>query len=432
MIKKLIVILGLIGFLFASVSSLMAGGIVNKQNLSADYFRSLTRNASTDAADIVAFNPAGVMKLQTGLYTKLDMIYVDKEYKNTVANVYPFQGEDGTYVTDDPSTVPGFFAVLKRDEWAGFFAVTIPGGGGKVTFGDGNARTGQLATSIITNPATGGAYVGIDDMYLEADSIQAGYSLGGAFEISNLFSVAGGVRFVDATQSFAGYADLTLNPLAPAGTPDRFEVDLDRKAQGWSWFLGLNIAPIDRINIGLMYMDRTKLDWETDVIKDDIGVAPALGWDKNQRNDLPGVIGLGVAIRLIDPILFEFNYTRYLETAAALDERRFESPGDSYDMGFSFTYTINSMWRASAGYLVTDIKGTDKEDLRTEAPELDASTLACGLVFSPTSRFDVSLGFTDVDYAPLTTDVGGSSSPANTKYEKDSWAISLGLQYRWL
>ena len=75
-----------------------------------------------------------------------------------------------------------------------------------------------------------------------------------------------------------------------------------------------------------MYMSNTKLDWETDVIKDDVGVAPALGWDENQRNDLPGVVGVGLAYRLIDPVLFEINYTRYLETQAALNGGRLITP----------------------------------------------------------------------------------------------------------
>ena len=366
--------------------------------------------------------------------SKFLFFQISKDYSNTVENVYPFSGEDDQHNSDVPSTVPGFFTVYKKDKWAGFFSVTVPGGGGKVEFEDGNARTVQLATGIITDPSTGGAYVGIDDMFLEADSVQIGYSLGGAFEISKMFSVAGGLRYVDATQSFAGYADLTVNPLLPPGAvPDRFEVDLDRDATGWGYFLGLNITATNKINIGLMYMSNTALEFSTDAKRDDINVVGALGWDEDVREDLPGVLGLGVAVRLIDPLLVEINYTRYLESQAALDDTRFEDSdaGDSYDLGLSLTYTINPQWRTSLGYMYTDIKGMEKESFLTEAPELDASTLACGVVFSATDRFDVSLGYTDVDYSSETTDTSSSRAPANTKMEKDAWALSLGLQYRW-
>jgi long-chain fatty acid transport protein len=428
MMKKLIGLLAVLGLLLVSVSPSMAGGIINKQNLSADYFRSLTRNASTDAADIVAFNPAGVMKLENGLYTKLDVLYISKDYTNTVQNVYPFPGEDGQYDTDVPSTVPGFFTVYKKDKWAGFFSLTVPGGGGKVEYEDGNGRTVQLATQIIMG--SGGLLTGINDMYLEADSIQLGYSLGGAFEISKMLSVAGGLRYVDATQSFAGYAE--LNTIAM--TTQKYEVDLERDASGFSYFLGLNITPNDIINIGLMYMSNTELEFSTDVAKDDVNVVGALGWDEDVREDLPGVLGLGVAIRLIDPVLFEFNYTRYLETQASLDDRRFDDSdeGDSYDLGYSFTYTLNPQWRLSLGYLLTKIKGMEKVSLLTESPELDASTIAGGIVYSPTDRFQISLGYTDVDYQSVTTsDPTSPRAPIGTKLEKDVWAVSLGLQYRW-
>ncbi len=432
MMKKLIGILAVVGLLLASVSPLMAGGIINKSNLSADYFRSLTRNAATDAADIVAYNPAGVTQLEDGLYTKLDLLWVNKEYTNTVENVYPFPGEDGTYTTDVPSTVPGFFTVYKKDKWAGFFALTVPGGGGKVEFEDGNARTVQLATQVIM--ASGGAFVGIDDMYIEADSHQFGYTLGGAFQISRMFSVAGGIRYIDATQSFAGYADLTVNPLLPPGAvaQDKFKVDLDRDASGWGYFLGCDITPTDKINIGLLYMSRTELEFSTDASRDDIGVLGALGWDEDVREDLPGILGLGVSYRVIDPLVLEFNYTRYLESQAALDDQRFEDsdPGDSQEYGFSATYTINPQWRASLGYLYTDIKGMEKESLLVEAPELDASTIGLGVVFSPTDRFDISFGYTDVTYDSVTTDTLSSRAPADTELAKEVWAVSLGLQYR--
>jgi long-chain fatty acid transport protein len=431
MLKKLIGILAVVGLLFTSVSPLTAGGIVNKSNLSADYFRSLTRNASTDAADIVAYNPAGVMKLENGLYTKLDLLYIDKEYTNSVENVYGL-GEEGTYTTDVPSTVPGFFTVYKKDKWAGFFALTVPGGGGKVEYDDGNGRTVQLAAQLIA--AGGGAYIGIDDMYLEADSIQLGYTLGGAFEISRMFSVAGGIRYLDATQSFAGYADLTVNPSLPPGavSQDKFEVDLERDASGWGYFLGLNITPIDMVNIGITYMSRTQLDFSTSASRDDIGVEAALGWDEDVREDLPGVLGLGVAVRPIDPLLIEIDYTRYLESRAALDDGRFEDSdaGDSSDLGMSVTYTINPQWRASLGYMHTDIVGMAKESLMTEAPEVDANTIGLGVVYSPIDRLDITLGYTDVNYDSETTDASSSRAPAGTELAKDVWAVSLGLQYR--
>ena len=84
--KKLLVLLCVAGLIAASASPLFAGGIINKQNLSADYLRTMNRNAATDYADIAVYNPAGIMKMADGGYAKLDIMYFDKDYSNKVPN----------------------------------------------------------------------------------------------------------------------------------------------------------------------------------------------------------------------------------------------------------------------------------------------------------------------------------------------------------
>ncbi len=428
--KKIIVVLGVIGLLCASGSPLWAGGILNKSNLSADYFRSLTRHGSTDAADIVAFNPAGVMKMDSGFYTKLDLLYINKDYGNKVGNVFPFAGEEGNFESDVPSIIPGFFTVYKQDKWAGFFAVTVPGGGGEVEYKQGNARTAMLGTNFILG--SGGAYTGIDSMNIEANSVDLGFTLGGAYEISEMFSVAAGLRFVDAKQEFKGSVDLTTAlPIV-----DVYHVDLERTATGWGYFLGLNIAPVNNLNIGLLYQSNTDLDYKSDVAVDDspgAAITNGVGWPdgSKEREDLPGIFGLGVSYNILPQLRAEVDYTRYLEGNAKFEADRFDSAGDSWEVGVSLTYTFNPQWRASIGYLHTDIEGMDATDLLPEAAELDAKTIGIGAVYSPTDQWQFSFGYSNVDYDSVTTDANSSRAPIGTVLEKDVWAISVGAQYRW-
>ena len=150
--KLFVAVLGIVGALCLSASPVMAGAIINKSNLSADYFRSLTRHASIDAADIIAYNPAGVMKLENGIYVKADLLYINKEYNNKVPTSVPDFNESGNFTSDEPSIVPGLFSVFKRDKWAGFFAVTVPGGGGEVKYDEGNARTAALSRIFVGFP----------------------------------------------------------------------------------------------------------------------------------------------------------------------------------------------------------------------------------------------------------------------------------------
>ncbi len=451
--KKIWVVICVVGLLCMGAASVQAGGIINKQNQSAEYIRTLNRNAATDAADVVVYNPAGVMKLENGFYTKVDLIYLQKDYSNTVPGFDEFE-------TDEPSIVPGLFAAYKQDRWSLFFAVTVPAGGGEVEYPDGNARTVQLGRLFAQNYnaavalQTGGAipnfFTGVDNMKMEANSLAIGYSLGGAFKVNEMLSLAAGVRYIDASQEFQGQASLTPNSALPAATrafilqnlaaggfASDLEVDLERTATGWGYFLGANISPTDKLNLGITYFSRTELDFESEVDEDNSpgqAITNSLGWGdgEDQREDLPGLLGLGASYMITPKLRAEVNYTLYLEDDAALNESRFESPGDSYDMGIAFEYTFNPQWKASLGYLYTDIRGMAPENLLVEAPELDADTIAAGVVFSPTERWQISLGGLRVWYHSEETNEPSSRAPVGTELEKDVWGFALGVQYRFL
>jgi len=433
--RRIVVLFGVIGVLCLSATSLWAGGIINKSNQSADYFRSLTRNAATDASDIVVYNPAGVMKMDNGLYTKLDILYVAKKYSNSVPNQTNFfAGEDGDFSTDTPSVIPGFFAVYKQDRWAGFFAVSIPGGGGKVEYDEGSAYTSLLALNIWqTAGGPLGPYSGLESASLEGDSYDIGVTLGGAYKINTMFSVAGGLRYIDATQNFKGQLELTT----ALPIQNEYEVKLERSATGWAGFLGLNVTPTENLNIGLLYFTNTSLNMESDVDKDTSGgsITNTLGWsDGTKRHeDLPGLLGVGVSYRITPKLRAEVDYTHYFEDLAKLDSKsgRFNNAGDSYDFAMSLEYAVNPQWKASLGYMITDIKGMEPEQLFPVAPELDARTWAAGAKYSPSERLQFSFGYTFVDYQSVTTRTTGSNSPAGTELEKETWALSVGAQYRW-
>ena len=206
--KKLLVCLCVAGLMVSSVSPLFAGGIENKHNWSAEYVRTLNRNAATDSADAVVYNPAGVMKMEDGLYLKLDGQYVLKEYSNT------YQGIE--YETDEPDFVPSLFTLYKKDKWAAYGAVTVVVAGGEVDFKDGNTTTFGIAQRVIAlNPF----FDTLLDHYLKGESYFIGYTLGGAYAINDMVSVSLGARYVDASREFRGYATLgSANPFVPDTT----------------------------------------------------------------------------------------------------------------------------------------------------------------------------------------------------------------------
>ena len=253
---------GIIVLMVGLASSLQAGGIINKQNLSADYIRTLNRNAATDMADAAAFNPAGTAMMQDGLYVKADAIYLWKDYSNQMPSI-PAIFNLGTLESDEPSIIPGFFAVYKQDRWAGFFGVTVPGGGGEVRYQDGDART-----VILSAPgAVGGlgTYLGGPtgnptniNQYIEASSEYVGLQPGRRLQ---------GLRFAFAFRRCA----LCRSPpeiQRPGERDDRarqtVNVKIEREDDAYNYFLGMDYAPIKDLNFAFTYMSNTALNFKAD------------------------------------------------------------------------------------------------------------------------------------------------------------------------
>jgi long-chain fatty acid transport protein len=435
--RKGFIAVGIIMLMVGLASSPQAGGIINKQNLSADYMRTLNRNAATDMADAAVFNPAGTAMMDNGMYLKADAIYLNKDYTNQLPNaIGPLNLGGGTLESNEPSVIPGLFAVYKQDRWSTFFSVTVPGGGGKVNFNDGDSRTTMLALPGAFGGL--GTYLGGAagnpnniDQSLEADAHYIGYSLGGAFKVLDSLSIGGGVRYVDAYQKFKGKAQGTTGPANTAS------VKIERTDEAFNYFLGLDWAPIKDLNFGLTYMSNTALNFKADTTDTSPGqaVSRSVGWTDgtHEREDLPGYVGLGVSYFIIPGTLrIEPNLTYYLEKGATFQGNRFQSssPGNSYDIGVALEYILSPQWRFSVGYMHTEIKGMNSEDLLPEAPELDANTVGLGLVWSPIERLSLTLAGTKVWYESVKTDANSSRAPAGTQYDKDVWGLALGLQYR--
>lgn len=413
-------------------SSLQAGGIINKQNLSAEYIRTLNRNAATDEADATVYNPAGTAMMENGLYLKADAIYFWKDYTNQMPST-PAIFNLGTLDSQESSIIPGLFALYKHDNWSGFFTVTVPGGGGKVRYDDGDARTVMLTApgavgglgTFLGGPTGNPTNI---NQFIEADSYYVGYSLGAAYRVFNSLSVSGGVRYVDAYQKFKGKA---------VGSVNTIDVKIERTDEAYNYFLGLDYAPTKDLNFALTYMSNTPLNFKADTKDTSPGqvVSRNIGWadGTHEREDLPGYVAAGVSYFIIPGTLrIEPNFTYYLEKDAKLEGARFQDsdPGNSYDIGVTLEYILNPQWRFSIGYLRTEIRGMKSQDLLPEAPELDANTVGLGVVWSPIERLDLTLSGLRAWYESVKTDVNSSRAPAGTQYDKDVWGLAFGVQYR--
>jgi long-chain fatty acid transport protein len=414
--KKLFVFLCVAGLIAASASPLFAGGIDNKTNWSAEYIRTLNRNAATDSADIVMYNPAGVMKMGDGFYGNLSVQYILKDYTNNINGV--------DFDQDEPSAIPGLFLLYKQDRWAGFFGLSNVLGGGKVDFENGDATTTAIGLGLLLNPLSPlyGAGYGISNQNLEAEHIGLGYTFGGAFKINDMFSVSLAAMYVDTQKEAKGSVTFkNVNPLAPNQIA---KVDYEEDANGWGGVIGVNISPTDQWNIGIRYNTKVNLDYDQTVNQDNFRVLPSNGITNGGEStrDLPAILALGVSYKLNDKIRLETNFTYYFnEDADWMGDEDLVNNG--YDLGLALEYTFNPKLKGSIGYLHTDT-GIDAEYMLPEAPQLNANTIGGGVAYEaiPGMMLNFSLGNAFYE----------DDSFSVVEYEKNNFFMAFGIQYKFM
>jgi long-chain fatty acid transport protein len=360
------------------------------------------------------------MKMEDGFYLNAGALYAFKDYSNTIGGV--------EYKSDEPSIIPSMIGVYKKGNWAAFGAFTIPAGGGKVVYNNGSATTmGYLAAFnfALTQPPyslpAATYYDTISSQSTEAESIYYGLTLGGAYEFNDLVSIALGARFIDA--NITAQASIAMIPSAlGAGlgmVARSFNTDYEKKADGLGGFIGMSITPKGPFNIGLRYETKTKLDFETSVNSDNTGMIVN---GAKEREDLPGLLGIGVGYRINPDIKIDTSFTYYLEKDATRQATRFKDVGNGYDLGMAIEYAFNPKLKGSFGYMIMDIS-MKPDNIQPEAPDLDAKVVCAGLFY----KFKPYL---DLNFALLRTFYESEVRSDGIELGKKIISFGLGIQYK--
>jgi long-chain fatty acid transport protein len=416
--KKALMCVGGLALSIALTSTVFAGAIDNKTNWSAEYIRTLNRNAATDYADIAMYNPAGTVKLSEGFTVNGSIQFLSKEYKNII---------NGTsYESDEPSYIPGIFGVYNRGKWSLFGAFSNVAGGGKVDFGQGDWTTIQ-GIGYLSNFY---APVSLPSQQLTGESFYLGYTLGGAYSLNDMFSFSVGIRYVDAHKEASGSVNYS-------GLPSPAIINYEQDGNGWGGIFGVNIAPNDKLNFAMRYEMKTSIDLDTKVIQDtteSFAALPAplltaLGIvnGTSPPRDLPAIFAIGGSYWITPKLRSEINLTYYFnEDADWGGEEKLVDNG--YDMGITFEYHFNDSLLASIGYMHTKL-GVNPEDMLPENPELDADTIGAGIAYAFTEKFHTNFSIGNSFYK----DDSFQPNPITTvKYEKNVSFVVLGVEYRFL
>lgn len=202
--KKLLMI-----FMAALITgTLIAGGLVTNTNQSAAWVRLPARNAST-GIDAAYFNPAGLMKLENGFHISVSnqTISQTKDVENFYTGPGGMYGLNENLFTGNVSAplFPSVYAVYKMEKLAFSVGFNPVGGGGGAEYKKGLPSFAMGPSDLVPSLASQGVTDYRLDAYLKGSSVYMGFQGGLSYKVNDWLSVAAGIRYVMAKNSYFGH-----------------------------------------------------------------------------------------------------------------------------------------------------------------------------------------------------------------------------------
>ena len=406
--------------------------------ISAQRMRTLTRGASTEI-DAAVYNPAGLTALVDGFHASFNNMFVFDKYEQKTAAL-AFEGGSTNLL------VPSLMLAYKQPTWAVYFNFTIPAGGGSAAYADGSLSSQAMANEGANAVAAGiGQTVDpstpITDGYaadlthdVTGSSMYMGFTLGTAYKLTDIVSVAAAGRFIHAVNSTA--ANLSFRVASTSATIALLDMNISAKneyeqtANGFGGIFGIDLTPTKDLNIGLRYETITPLEFKTKQLVNDVvvdcpngeafspgisnmvaeGVKTEVDQDGDEyHRDLPAMATLGIAYKVIPQVTVEADFAYYFHRQADWEDKE-DHLHDNWEVSASVEVAVLPRLKLSAGfdYCVT---GSSKKYYDVpEVPFLDSYTVAGGLQFEVIDGLFIDAAYVKPMYIALDTADGATLS----------------------
>ena len=323
----------------------------NLSNMSSKWIASPARYAATDEADIVNYNPAGVVHLSDGFHLNLSNQTLIRKPKHT----FNLGAGDQTYGQDgiDPF-LPNMYMAYKKNKWAVSSGLYISGGGATVNYPEGSINITLLGYKLLNgiNAASGAKYQALSDQHLKASSYYLTIPLQFAYAVNDQWSFAVGGRCILGINSTSAGVTIGKSALGAPDTP--IGVDYKENATGFGGVIGVFYQPTNKLGLSLHYESKVKLDFEA---KDNAGSYTLIPDGSKNRRDLPATLCGGVSYKLTDRLTgaadFSYCFQKNADwgtiTYNGVTSEASDAAGNSYTAGIGFTCDATEKLQFSAG-----------------------------------------------------------------------------------
>ncbi|MEN8207631.1 MAG: hypothetical protein ABFR50_00115 [Candidatus Fermentibacteria bacterium] len=376
-------------------------------NRSVNYFRNFARNPATDGADLVSYNPAGLVFLDEGFHISFGNQFLLKDY--TIEAV-PFWDTTSveTYESTEPTLfLPDLYAVYRTGDWAVFGAFTVPAGGGSLDYKEGLYVMPLLETGYQQAINMSPYYFALmSEGSMKATSQYLAGTVGASFAASDVFSFSLAGRYTSAKKVYDGQGDFTIfapdstGIPVPVGTSSRV-LEVEKTAAGFNGIISVDVVPVENLNIALRYETSTALEFETSVTQN--------GWIEaaipvplpdssfaidgfKQSRDLPAILAGGVSYQFSPAFKLSTTFNYYCVEDIAEDslnaiDVHYEN---GLDIGLGIDYQVSPRILLGLSYLHSDLGGSDSTYNDFEY-NLDYSAIGGGIRYAVNDNFALTL-----------------------------------------
>lgn len=417
----------------------------------AHSIRNIARDASTEI-DAVYTNPAGLVKLSDGLHISINNHSIFQ--KNKIQTDYvPFLGNGGESKKNFKSKVnsiivPTILTAYKKDKW------TISAGLGisnsdKLKFTQGIPSFEAPIASLPVMLTSAGIETNKYSLNsnIEKESYTYNLQLGASYTFNKTFSVYGGLRFSLINNTYNGFiTDIQLNPQHPILNPDgqmiaasEFfntigqldiarslrdnNIDVTQKGFGISPILGINISH-EKLNIGVKYEFKTKIEIENSTKVDDIGSFPD---GVKTPDDIPALFSIGLAYQLSSKLLASVGYHHIFRSHAGKpnDKQQYIKNTNEFQAGLEYKVDNRLLLSIGGQYSIPKVEDNYQTDLDYI---LKSYTIGLGAAYDFTDKLRLNIGYQWVNYSDYTKATDNDRIDIFSK-DKSVFAISLDYHF---
>jgi len=221
------------------------------------------------------------------------------------------------------------------------------------------------------------------------------------------------------------------------------DIDVSQSGNGYTPILGVNLSFLDdNLDFGIKYEFKTKMTLTNStpagkgfvIGMDTVTGAPIEMFPNGgtQNADLPAMLSIGAKFNVSKTISLHAGYHTYWDSKTGWKNVNTNIKKNSQEFALGAEFNVSKSLLLSLGYLhtTTGINPSYQSDLSFS---LNTNTVGAGGAWKINDALTFQFGGYLVKYqsqtVPGSYDVGGVPTGYQAKYEKRTWALSVGLDF---